>query len=167
MSPACSNKPRLSATWAASASPRFCRAPSSLGERSVTLGESGRQIPDALSQLLSGRYTVYLVRKKHKDKFGELTPGFCWYILKKGPNNIIKHFEKRHMFGVMYETCSSCIVSNPKQSSWTNTCSSCWLILIPCSGRFCGPEVLITSVCVMELSSWVIWAKTVSWLDRM
>lgn len=80
----------------------------SLGERSVTLGESGRQIPDALSQLLSGRHAVYLVRKKHKDKFGELTPGFCWYILKKGPNNIIKHFEKKHIFGVIYETCSSC-----------------------------------------------------------
>lgn len=32
----------------------------SLGEGSVALGQSGRQIPDALSQLLSGRHAVYL-----------------------------------------------------------------------------------------------------------
>lgn len=35
-----------------------------LGERAVALGQSGRQIPDALSQLLSGRHTVYLVMNK-------------------------------------------------------------------------------------------------------
>lgn len=32
----------------------------SLGERGVAFGQSSRQIPDALSQLLSGRDAVYL-----------------------------------------------------------------------------------------------------------
>lgn len=32
----------------------------SLGERSVTFGQRGRQIPDALSQLLPGRHAVHL-----------------------------------------------------------------------------------------------------------
>lgn len=41
----------------------------SLGERSVALGQGGRQIPDALGQLLSGRHAVYLVVSNTTNKF--------------------------------------------------------------------------------------------------
>lgn len=40
----------------------------SLGERSMALGQSSRQIPDALSQLLSGRHAVYLVTNNTREK---------------------------------------------------------------------------------------------------
>lgn len=39
----------------------------SLGERGVALRQSSRQIPDALSQLLPGRHTVYLVMNPTND----------------------------------------------------------------------------------------------------
>lgn len=42
-----------------------------LGERGVTLGESGRQVPDALGQLLSGRHAVHLVAQT-REEFTEL-----------------------------------------------------------------------------------------------
>lgn len=46
----------------------------SLRERSVALGQSSRQIPDALSQLLPGRHTVYLVMNPTNDfQYSETT----------------------------------------------------------------------------------------------
>lgn len=47
----------------------------SLGEGGMALGQSGRQIPDALSQLLSGRHAVYLVANNADRRVCWI---FCW-----------------------------------------------------------------------------------------